>query len=683
MQRVAAYCRVSTDNEDQTNSLASQKKYFADYIERNSMWDLIEVYVDEGITGTSTKKRHSFNRMIADAQNKKFDLIITKEISRFARNTLDSIYYTRKLKELGIGVIFMNDNINTLDSDAELRLTIMSSIAQEESRKTSERVKWGQKRRMEQGVVFGRDMLGFDVQDGKLIVNEEGAEIVRLIFHKYINEGKGTHVIARELREEGIKTSTYMKQWSNTVILRVLRNEKYCGDLIQKKTYTPNYLNHEKKYNRGEEEFVIIRNHHEPIISRELFDKAQQELARRSSKIEQKAKYSNRYCFSGKIKCGICGSTYVSRTKKSQNSSVYKAWRCFEATKNGNEHIDSAGNEIGCNNNSINEYDLKLIMQQVVKNLMINKEEIIESLCSAVKKAISSNADDNSLAQLHNKINMATQKKQSLIEMYLNKEISKADLLELTAKYETELSNLEKEYKVLKQNQELLNEQDKLLNEITDTIRDLSCGDIWDETFYRNIIDKIVVKEKNELDVYLKMLPDKLSYIAINSKKLKADWEKAPADKREYIFKHFESSQGTEELAHLEMVGAIVYQLTRNLSIDDIKKSGYENYFVDHTTAVYPVAASGPAFTATYLQSKGDVLADLHENLAAEQKARVTYDNILRLVDDPDVRDPIKFLREREVVHYQRFGEGLRLATDKLNSKNFYAFNPSFDKNKK
>lgn len=137
---------------------------------------------------------------------------------------------------------------------------------------------------------------------------------------------------------------------------------------------------------------------------------------------------------------------------------------------------------------------------------------------------------------------------------------------------------------------------------------------------------------------------------------------------------------GTEELGHLEMIGAIVYQLTRNLSVDEIKKSGFDTYFVDHTTGVYPVAASGMPFTATYLQSKGDVITDLHENLAAEQKARTTYDNILRLVDDPDVREPIKFLREREIVHYQRFGEGLRLATDKLNEKNFYAFNPSFDK---
>lgn len=139
---------------------------------------------------------------------------------------------------------------------------------------------------------------------------------------------------------------------------------------------------------------------------------------------------------------------------------------------------------------------------------------------------------------------------------------------------------------------------------------------------------------------------------------------------------------GTEELAHLEMVGAIVYQLTRNLSLEEIKKSGYENYFVDHTTGIYPCANSGMPFNAAALQSKGDPLADLHEDLAAEQKARVTYDNILRLVDDPDVRDPIKFLREREVVHYQRFGEGLRIATDKMNDKNFYAINPSFDKRK-
>ena len=257
---------------------------------------------------------------------------------------------------MGVGVIFLNDNINTLDGDAELRLAIMSSIAQEESRKTSERVKWGQKRQMEQGVVFGRSMLGYDVKDGKMTINEEGAKIVRLIFHKFVDEGKGTHVIARELREEGIEPMR-VKEWQNTVILRVIRNEKYCGDLVQKKTYTPDFLSHEKKYNRGQEEFVIIKDHHEPIISRELFDKANRILDAKSLSQEGKAKHSNRYPFSGKIKCGRCGASYVARYKTRKDGSRYKAWRCYEAANHGRPHIDKAGNQVGCSGESIRNED--------------------------------------------------------------------------------------------------------------------------------------------------------------------------------------------------------------------------------------------------------------------------------------------------------------------------------------
>ncbi len=302
-KRVAAYCRVSTDSEDQANSFESQQRYFRQYIEQRSDWVLYEIFADEGITGTNTKKRREFNRMIDCAKRGEFDLIITKEISRFARNTLDSIYYTRDLKKHGVGVIFMNDNINTLDGDAELRLAIMSSIAQEESRKTSERVKWGQKRRMEQGVVFGRSMLGYDIRCGKMYINQKGADIVRLIFHKFVDEGKGTHVIAKELCEEGI-APMHVKEWHSSVILRIIRNEKYCGDLVQKKTYTPDFLSHEKKYNMGQEEFIIIKNHHEPIISREIFMQANKILDERSLSQKEKNKYSRRYIFSGKIKCG-------------------------------------------------------------------------------------------------------------------------------------------------------------------------------------------------------------------------------------------------------------------------------------------------------------------------------------------------------------------------------------------
>lgn len=681
MQNVAAYCRVSTDKEDQINSMESQKKYFSEYIQRNPLWNLTEVYVDEGITGTSTKKRRAFNKMIADAQSHKFDLIITKEISRFARNTLDSIFYTRKLKKLGIGVVFMNDNINTLDPDAELRLTITSSIAQEESRKTSERVKWGQKRRMEQGVVFGRSMLGYDVRDGKIYVNKEGAEVVRLIFHKFVNEGKGTHVIARELYEAGVPTMAYMKQWSNVGILRLLRNEKYCGDLIQKKTYTPSYLDHEKKCNHGEEEFIVLHDHHEPIISRAMFDLAQQELKRRSPSEEQKIKHSSRYCFSGKIKCGFCGSSFVSRTKKRKDSSVYKAWRCYGAAAHGSKQSDSAGNAGGCNCRSLNEEDLKLIMQQIVKNLLVDKKSMVKNVIRIVKAVVCIGGQQGAAKSVEAKINQIIEKKQKLVELYISKNITMDEFERMNQKFEKDMAALEKEKQALSvKNEPQITES---FDDLDAAIAGLSDGDVWDDTFYRNILHKIVVKDKNILDVYLNNLPAKTSYLIIDCRDIKKHLKNSTGNMQEELYRHFDSAAGTEELAHLEMVGTIVYQLTRDLTIDEIKKSGFDGYFVDHTTGVYPADATGNPYSAATMQSTGDTLADLHENMAAEQKARKTYDNILRFCDDPDVKDPIRFLREREIVHYQRFGEGLRITTDKLDSKNFYAFNPSFDKKSK
>ena len=520
MKRVAAYCRVSTDKDDQVNSLESQKRYFSQYIERNPLWELCEVYVDEGITGTSTKKRAAFNRMIADAGAHRFDLILTKEISRFARNTLDSIFYTRKLKELGIGVIFMNDNINTLDPDAELRLTIMSSIAQEESRKTSDRVKWGQKRRMEQGVVFGRDMLGYDVQDGKLTINESGAEIVRLIYHKFVNEDKGTHVIARELREAGIPTATYMKQWSNTVILRVLRNEKYCGDLVQKKTITPNYLNHEKKYNRGEEELVVLHDHHEPIIDRELFERAQRELARRAPSEEKKAKHSNRYCFSGKLKCAVCGSSYVSRTKTRADGSIYKAWRCYQSANHGSRKIDKAGNEIGCDNRSISEDDLQLLLRQVVQSLTMDKDAVIDNLTRILQSVLQREAKDARPEKLAEKLRLIEEKRDSLLELYLSKDISKADYQRMAAKYESESEAIQQEQKELEQKRTLYARQDALLIDMTKTIRGLALGEEWDDTFYRRLLDSITVQPDSTMEVTLRLLPRGLRYLVCDESTL-------------------------------------------------------------------------------------------------------------------------------------------------------------------
>ena len=521
--RVGAYCRVSTDREDQSNSFESQQRYFKEYIERNPEWELAEVFADEGISGTSTKKRKAFNKMIECAKAGDLDLIITKEISRFARNTLDSIFYTRELKRIGVGVIFLNDNINTLEPDAELRLTIMSSIAQEESRKTSDRVKWGQKRRMEQGIVFGRNMLGYDINDGQMTINEEGAKIVRLIFHKFANENKGTQVIARELREEGYKTISGNVYWSNTMILKVIRNEKYCGDLVQKKTFTPDYLTHEKKYNRGEEEFVIIKNHHEPIVSREIFEQANEILDSRALSQEGKAKHSNRYAFSGKIKCGTCGSTYVARYKTLKSGHQTKSWRCYNAARHGSPHLDKAGNQVGCSNESIRNEDAAYIMSLVVKSLDLDRETLIKNLMDSINSVITTDVGHVKTENLSKKITDIEGQQARLIEIFMGGNITKDEFLAAREKSDVELANLREMLESLEKQDIIVRNYQTLMKDIEEAFCEMLEGASCDDIFYRQILNKMVVHDRDNIDVYLNILPEKWSYtVAKASKKAEA-----------------------------------------------------------------------------------------------------------------------------------------------------------------
>lgn len=509
-KRVAAYCRVSTDSEDQTNSFESQQRYFRQYIEQRPDWVLYEIFADEGITGTNTKKRREFNRMIDCAKRGEFDLIITKEISRFARNTLDSIYYTRDLKKHGVGVIFMNDNINTLDGDAELRLAIMSSIAQEESRKTSERVKWGQKRRMEQGVVFGRSMLGYDIRRGKMYINQKGADIVRLIFHKFVDEGKGTHIIAKELCEEGI-APMHVKEWHSSVILRIIRNEKYCGDLVQKKTYTPDFLSHEKKYNKGQEEFIIIKNHHEPIISREIFMQANKILDERSLSQKEKNKYSRRYIFSGKIKCGCCGKSYVARYKTRQDGSIYKAWRCSEAAKHGAFHIDKFGNKTGCSGVSIRNEDAVYLMYLVTKRLKLDNEKNVSSLISVIKSVLKS-SNNTALDGLKENIKFVEDNRHKLVELYFSGRINESEFNEAEAIYSSEIKELRKNYRSVNKNKPEETKCQTNIEVIVKVIKEIVNGVEYEDDFYRHILDKMVINDRNNIDIYLYGLPYKFSY---------------------------------------------------------------------------------------------------------------------------------------------------------------------------
>lgn len=519
MIKVASYCRVSTDRDDQANSFESQQRYFREYIDRQPDWELYQVYADEGITGTSTKKRAAFNQMIADARLGKFQLILTKEVSRFSRNILDTITYTRELKALGVGVLFMNDGISTLEPDAELRLSIMGSIAQEESRKTSTRVKWGQTRRMEQGVVFGRSLLGYNVKDGRLTVDPDGAEIVRLIFYKYGVEKKGSTVIARELREAGYRTHSGNVKWAPGHIVKILKNEKYVGDLVQKKTITPDYLSHAKKYNHGEEELVVLRDHHEPIIDRELWDTVQQELKKRNRNGELGAGHSNRYVFSGKIKCGECGASFVARKKTRKDGSLYRRWSCYTATSEGLKRLDTQGNEVGCDIGKLLREELALdILRQSLAALRMDREGIIQNVTSLALEAIQMSEAGNydRAEELEYEIGQLNQKKTDVLDTFFSRQITKEEMQLINQRYDRELEALQKRLEAAWARGSITYETEQLREDVGRQVADIVNVRADSEVLYKNVLDHMVVHKDQKVEVYLNLLPQKWTFILEN-----------------------------------------------------------------------------------------------------------------------------------------------------------------------
>lgn len=421
--------------------------------------------------------------MLVDAQHNLFDVIYTKEVSRFARNTVDTLSCVRTLKSLGIGVIFLNDNIDTLNDDCELRLTIMSSIAQEESRKTSERVKWGQRRKMEQGTVFGRDLLGYIVKDGNIYINQEEVPIVKLIFHKFLNEGKGTHTIANELYAEGIYPK-YAKAWSNATILKILKNEKYVGDLLQSKTITPNYLTHKKRYNTDIDSMVYIKNHHDAIIDRHTWNDTQTELKRRSNIHDR---YSNRYWCSGKIFCGECNQKFVGRTKTLKNGSKYKCWRCSINAKYGVQR---------CNNISINDRVLTSSIGYILSLIDVHQGDVINTITNELKNLSNLDTEINNAYQ---QIKTIQDKKTLLIDSMLSSIISKEELSTQKEYYNQQIDRLQnKVYELQHYYNTQLN-----INNIT-SLLDFKqpCNEICHE-----LVDRIIVYKNNTMEVHINGVP--------------------------------------------------------------------------------------------------------------------------------------------------------------------------------
>lgn len=510
---VAAYCRVSTDSADQLNSFDSQVRYFREYIRRQPGWTLCDIYADEGITGTSTGKRAAFNRMIADARRGRFRLILTKEVSRFSRNILDTIAYTRELKGLGVGVVFMNDGIDTRDADAELRLSIMGSIAQEESRKTSQRVRWGQTRQMEKGVVFGRSMLGYDVKDGVLAINPEGAKIVRLIFQKYGVEQKGTSTIARELREAGIRTYTGNPVWRESQILKILKNEKYAGDLVQKKTITPDYLSHAKQRNRGQEALISIQNHHEPIIGREQWETVQRRIHQSDRRAGEPSGHSSRYLFSGRIKCGLCGQSFVSRKKRLKNGSEYRRWCCYSAAVHGRQRLDPQGNTVGCDIGRQLRDELACeMLRQVIASLPLDREALVKSVACAALEAIGEDAGPLRRAHPEQALELLREKKERMLDAYLSGDITREEMQRLRCRYDRQI---EEQTRLLKKIPSAAAPSGDIRERIHSLLSGAASGAVLSQAVGRALLEQMTVCPEGLVTVKLCCLPARFDFALV------------------------------------------------------------------------------------------------------------------------------------------------------------------------
>ena len=384
--RVAAYCRVSTDSEDQESSYETQVSHYKEYITNHSGWLLAGIFADDGISGTNTKKRDEFNRMIKECMNGNIDMVITKSISRFARNTLDCLKYIRQLKERNIPIFFEKESINTMDSKGEVLITIMASLAQQESESLSKNVKLGLQYRYQQGKVQinHNHFLGYTKdENGNLIIEPKQAEVVKRIYREYL-EGYSMKKIAEHLEADGILTGAGRKRWYDSTINKILRNEKYIGDALLQKTYTTDFLTKKRVKNNGIVPQYYVENNHEAIIPKEIFMQVQDELVRRRvvhvSSSGKKRSFSSKTCFAQIIYCGQCGELYR-RVHWNNHGCKSIVWRCIS-------RLEPTSAKINCTNRTVNETLLKDVALKAMNCLISDGDAFIEQMQKNITMAI-------------------------------------------------------------------------------------------------------------------------------------------------------------------------------------------------------------------------------------------------------------------------------------------------------
>lgn len=371
--RVAAYARVSTDSDEQLESLKAQREHYENYIKSNPEWEFAGLYYDEGISGTKKEKRPEFLRMIRDCESNRVDYIITKSISRFARNTTDCLELVRQLLNIGVFIYFEKENLNTGDMEGELMLSILSGFAAEESASISQNMTWSISRKFQNGsFIIGSPPYGYANVNGEMVIVPEEAEVVKRIFSECLS-GKGGSVIAKGLNRDKIPARRG-NHWSSGTVIDMLRNEKYKGDALFQKTYTDN--NYNRRPNKGEKDQFYCKNHHEPIVSKEVFSKAQKLITQRAkSKAVNKKAYQNRYVLSGRIICGECGSTFRRKTNYSAGRS-YIAWSCIG-------HIEDKNS---CSMLFIRDGEIKATFATMMNKLAYSRKIILGPLYDAISK---------------------------------------------------------------------------------------------------------------------------------------------------------------------------------------------------------------------------------------------------------------------------------------------------------
>ena len=501
--RVTFYARVSTDKDEQLNSLENQVQYYTEFIQSKPNWTYCAGYIDEGISGTSTKKRDSFNRMIADAKAGRFDFIITKEISRFSRSTLDSIQYTQELLEHDVGVFFQNDNINTLDSDSEFRLVVMAGVAQDEVRKLSERLKFGFRQAIKNGHVLGNDKLwGYDKKDCVLTINETEAQVVRRIFDLYANQQLGVRRISQVLYDEGF-TSRKGNTFNVLTIRHILCNPKYKGWYCANKSQTVDYRSKRKIF-LDEDEWVMYPDPSIPaIVSEELWDRANALYKRRSEQArihQSRAEFHNRYPYSGKIICEEHGTSFHRHTIKSK-SGEKEVWQC---------KIYHARGKSACTAPQLRTTELDQIMAQIFDQLAKNKQAIVD----AVVKVIQAVPDEHDYAKdaqrLEAEIEELSAKKDRLLELSIAGAITIEEFKRRNDSFNIQLQNLENQMGALQAEEEKSRCSKEQLAAIKAAVeQELSFSSGINSSLVTTILDHIVVRRESTkenicLDIHLK-----------------------------------------------------------------------------------------------------------------------------------------------------------------------------------